>query len=349
MSTKILTFGNFKIGGDNPVLVQTMIKQPLCNVRRILTTISKLKNEGCDFVRLAFKYQKDSKYLEEIISKSSLEIEVDIHFQASLAIEALNLGAKMIRINPGNIKKRDLKDVIELAREKNAIVRLGVNIGSLPPRYMKKDKSLGMVNIIKEYVSFLERLSFHDIMLSAKSDSVVDTYKANLKLAEMFNYPIHLGVTATGSGVESVVKSSIGIGSLLLAGIGDVIRVSYTGSVFEEVKIAKAILQALNLRKFGPEVISCPGCSRTEVDLIKIASQVKEKVDELKIHLPLKIAVMGCEVNGPGEAKLADIGIAGGKGVGVLFKKGKIIKKVREDKMVETLIAELKTITGGKR
>lgn len=349
MSTKTLTFGNFKIGGDNPVLIQTMIKQPLYNVRGILTTISKLKTEGCDFVRLAFKYREDSKYLKEIISKSPLEIEADIHFQASLAIEALNLGAKMIRINPGNIKKRDLKDVVELAKEKNAIIRLGVNIGSLPPRYMKKDRSLGMVNIIKEYVSFLERLGFYNIMLSAKSDSVVDTYKANLKLAEMFNYPIHLGVTATGSGVESVVKSSIGIGSLLLAGIGDVIRVSYAGSVFEEIKIAQAILQALNLRKFGPEVISCPGCSRTGIDLIKIANQVKAKVEELKIHLPLKIAVMGCEVNGPGEARLADIGIAGGKGVGVLFKKGKIVKKVREDRMVETLIAELKTIAGGKK
>ncbi|OQX82953.1 MAG: 4-hydroxy-3-methylbut-2-en-1-yl diphosphate synthase [Candidatus Omnitrophica bacterium 4484_49] len=349
MKTRVLKFGNLKIGGDSPVLIQTMIKNSLDDVRKVLATISRLKNRGCDFIRLAFKYREDGRYLEEIIKRSPLEVEVDIHFHAYLAVIALNLGAKMVRVNPGNVKKMELREVVELAKEKKAIIRIGVNIGSLPKKYIKKDKAQGMVDIVEEYVGYLEKLGFYDIMLSAKSDSVIDTYRANIKLAEMFNYPIHLGVTATGSGAESLVKSSVGIGALLLKGIGDVIRVSYTGSVFKEIELAKAILQSLDIRKFGPEVISCPGCSRAGINLIKIANDVKRRVERLNINLPFKIAVMGCEVNGPGEAKSADIGIAGGRGWGVLFKKGKIVKKVKEGEMVDILIEELKTIAGGQK
>lgn len=347
MKSKILKFENFKIGGNNPVLIQTMIKEPLPEVKKILNTISKLKKQGCDFVRVAFKESRDSKYLQEIINKSKLPIEVDIHFHPFFAIQALNLGAKMIRINPGNIDKSQLKDIAQLASEKKAIIRVGANIGSVPEKYIKKNKVEGMVKIIQEYVVHLEKLGFYNIMLSAKSDSVKETYKVNFKLAKLFDYPIHVGVTATGAGMDSMVKSSIGIGSLLLQGIGDVIRVSYTGSVFQEVRIAKAILQALDLRRFGPDVISCPGCSRARIDLRKIATAVKSEVEKLNINKGIKIAVMGCEVNGPGEAKAADIGIAGGRGVGLIFKKGKIIKKVKEEDMVAELMAEIKTITGG--
>ncbi len=347
MKSRILKFGNFKIGGNNPILIQTMIKNPLWEVKKILNIISRLKQKGCDFVRLAFKDSQDSKYLQEIINRSKLQIEVDIHFHPHFAIQALNLGAKMIRINPGNIDKSQLKDIARLANQKKAIIRVGANIGSIPEKYIKKNKAEAMVKIIQEYVSHLEKLGFYNIMLSAKSDSVRETYKVNLKLAELFDYPIHLGITATGPGVDSIVKSSMGIGSLLLQGIGDVIRVSYTGSVFQEVEIAKAILQGLDLRKFGPEVISCPGCSRAQIDLIKIATAVKSEVEKLNINKGIKIAVMGCEVNGPGEAKSADIGITGGKGVGMIFKKGKIIRKVKEENMVTELMAEIKTMTGG--
>jgi (E)-4-hydroxy-3-methylbut-2-enyl-diphosphate synthase len=287
----------------------------------------------------------DASFIERILNESVLPLEVDIHFNPGFALNAIKLNAPAIRINPGNIKKKDLREVIQAAKENKVPIRIGVNIGSLPERYRRgREDSEAMVQLAREYVEYFQENGFDKILLSLKSDSVLETYQANLRIAKDYNYPLHLGVTATGIKLDSIVKSSIGIGALLLQGIGDTIRVSYTGSALEEVRIAKSILSSLGLRKFGPEIIACPGCSRAEIDIIKLAEETSRKVKDLNSSKPLKIAVMGCEVNGPGEAKSADLGIAGGKRSAILFKKGKILKKISEGDITSVLLQEVKTI-----
>jgi len=341
--THVVKVADVKIGGGNPVVIQSMIKTPLQGVKEVLNTISKLKEEGCEIIRVAYKEKKDSKFLKIILKESCLPVEVDTHFIPSFAVDAVKLGADAVRINPGNTRKEFLKDLIEIARAHSIPIRIGVNSGSVPDKYKAKYNIIdGMVRLIKEYLIFFEQHNFKDIMLSAKSNSVRDTYYANIKLASSFNYPLHIGVTATGLGTASIIKSSIGIGSLLLQGIGDTLRVSYTGSPVKEIKMAKDILSAVGLRKFGPEIIACPGCSRSGIDILRLAEECEKEIKKMHIKKPLKIAVMGCEVNGPGEAKDSDIGIAGGKKSAILFKKGKIIKKVSQEKIVPVLIAELK-------
>jgi (E)-4-hydroxy-3-methylbut-2-enyl-diphosphate synthase len=333
--------GNVKIGGGAPVSIQTMVKMPLKDSEAVLGLISELKEEGCDIIRLAYKDPSDYSALKEVVGKSALPVEVDIHFDQKLALQALEAGAHAIRINPGNIKREDLEGVVKMAKEMDRAIRIGVNVGSLPER-KGESRIDSMVNLALNYASYLENLGFHQIIVSIKSDSVEETYLANLKLASLCDYPLHIGVTATGMEEASIVKSSIGIGALLLHGIGDTVRVSITGSPFIEVKIAKEILRALNLRQFGPEIISCPGCGRAQIDIIEIAKRCKEEIEKLKINEYIKIAVMGCEVNGPGEAKEAHIGIAGGKGCAVIFKQGKIFKRVEEDRIVDALVEEVK-------
>jgi len=341
--TRVIKVADVKIGGGNPVVIQSMIKTPLQDVKEVLNTISKLKKEGCEIIRVAYKEKKDSKFLKTILKESRLPVEVDIHFTPSFAVDAVKLGADAVRINPGNIRKEQLKDLIEIAKSHSVPIRIGANSGSVPDKYKSQYDTIdGMVCLIKEYLDFFRQHNFKDIMLSAKSNSVRDTYYANIKLASLSDYPIHLGVTATGLGTASVIKSSIGIGSLLLRGIGDTLRVSYTGSPVKEIKMAKEILSAVGLRNFGPEVIACPGCSRSGIDILGLAAECEKEIKKMHIKQHLKVAIMGCEVNGPGEAKESDIGVAGGKKSAILFKKGKIIKKVSQEKIISVLITELK-------
>ncbi|MDP8234465.1 MAG: flavodoxin-dependent (E)-4-hydroxy-3-methylbut-2-enyl-diphosphate synthase [Candidatus Saelkia tenebricola] len=341
--TRIVRVADLKIGGNNPVIIQSMIKTPLKKVGFVLNTISKLKKEGCEIIRVAYKEEKEAKFVKSILKESLLPVEVDIHFASNLAIDAIKFGADAVRINPGNVRKQELKNLIDVAKAYSVPIRVGVNSGSIPAKYKNKSNAVsGMVCLMKEYLEYFQKQNFKDIMLSLKSNSVRDTYYANMKVASLFNYPIHLGVTATGLGTTSIIKSSVGIGALLLQGIGDTIRVSYTGSPLEEVRTAKMILSAVNLRKFAPEIISCPGCSRLGIDVIKLAREAQSAINKMSISKPLKIAIMGCEVNGPGEAEDADIGIAGGKNCAILFKKGKIVKKVSDANIISVLMKEVK-------
>lgn len=345
--TKVIQIGTLKIGGDNPISIQTMIKKPLKEIKRNLRDIQNLKNEGCDLIRIAYKDRKEALFIKTLVKESSLPVEVDIHFSSALAIEAINFGAPAIRVNPGNMRKDSLKEVIQLAKENKVAIRIGVNIGSVPAKYKRAtDNVNAMINLTREFIEHFEENGFKELLISVKSDSVLETYQANIKIAELYNYPIHLGVTATGLGVPSIIKSSIGIGTLLLQGIGNTIRVSLTGSPLDEVRIAKTILSSLGLRKFGIEVISCPGCSRSQINVIKLANELQKELLSTRYSLlatrPIKVAVMGCEVNGPGEAAEAGLGIAGGKNCGVLFKRGEIISKVPENKIIKVLLYELK-------
>ena len=343
--SKIVAIGNVKIGGDSPVSIQTMIKSRSQEYNKILREIFRLKENGCQIVRIAYKDSSESGFLKKIIEASPLPLEADVHFDASLASSALEMGISALRINPGNISKDRLKKIVSAAKNRAVPIRVGANIGSLPAKYMLKHGPVkGMVELVKEYVGYLEKTRFRDIIISLKADSVIDTYAANLSISRFFEYPLHLGVTATGSGISSLVKSSIGIGSLLIQGIGDTIRVSLTDSALKEVEAAKEILSALGLRKSGIEVISCPGCGRARIDILRVAQSVKKELSKITTDKYLKCAVMGCEVNGPGEARSADIGVAGGNKCAILFKKGRMERKIKEQDILSVLISETKNI-----
>ncbi|MDD5613528.1 MAG: flavodoxin-dependent (E)-4-hydroxy-3-methylbut-2-enyl-diphosphate synthase [Candidatus Omnitrophica bacterium] len=343
--SKVVAIGNVKIGGGSPVSIQTMVKSSPQEYRKILREIAVLKESGCQIVRIAYRDNSESEFLKKIIQSSPLPLEADIHFNCSLASLALEMGIAALRINPGNISKDSLKKIVPAAKSRAVPIRVGVNIGSLPENYLIKYGPVkGMVELVKEYVGYLEKIKFKDIIVSLKADSIIDTYEANLSISRFLEYPLHLGVTATGLGISSLVKSSIGIGSLLLQGIGDTIRVSLTESPLKEIEVAKEILSALGLRKSGIEVISCPGCGRAQIDILKLAQSVKKEMSKIVTDKYLKCAVMGCEVNGPGEAKSADIGVAGGRNCAILFKKGKIASRIKEQDILSALITETKKI-----
>jgi (E)-4-hydroxy-3-methylbut-2-enyl-diphosphate synthase len=345
-NTKLIKIGNVEIGRNAPVSIQSMIKLPLSEYRKVKRQTLGLKKEGCEILRVAFKKYEEKDNLKKLLKDSPMPIEVDIHFDYKLALEAINLGADAIRINPGNIRKKsEIKKIVEACREKKIPIRVGVNVGSLPPKYRRNSKVKGSLELLFDAVSILESFNFYDILVSAKSDSVIETYEMNLTLSKKLNYPVHIGVTATGSGESAIIKSAIGIGSLLMNGIGDTIRVSLAEDPKTEVKVAKFILSSLGLRQFGPQVIACPGCGRAQIDVIKIAKDLQEKLFAARYSLlsthPIKVAIMGCEVNGPGEAKDADIGIAGGKNRAVLFKKGKLIKIIKQEDSVNCVLKYL--------
>ncbi len=340
---KIVNIGNVKVGGDNPVSIQTMIKKRSDQYSQIIDEIAQLKEAGSEIIRIAYREKSEAKFLDKIIKASVLPVEVDIHFDFKLALSAIDLGADAVRINPGNISKEGLREVVLLAKKNNIPIRVGINIGSVPESYRSKYSPVdSMLELLKECLEYMESLDFKDIFLSIKADTVMDTYSANLKAASLFDYPFHIGVTATGSGLSAVVKSSIGIGALLMQGVGDTIRVSLTDSTFREVEVAKEILSALRLRNFGIEVISCPGCGRSQIDILNLANRAKEELGKIKTEKVLKVAIMGCEVNGPGEAKEADIGVAGGINCAILFKKGKQFKSLDKVDPITTLIEEVK-------
>jgi (E)-4-hydroxy-3-methylbut-2-enyl-diphosphate synthase len=338
--------GKVKIGGDAPISVQSMTNTDTRDVSSTVKQIHQLEKIDCEIVRVAVPDMKAAKSLSSIKQAISIPLIADIHFDYKLALEAIKQGIDGLRINPGNIgSKQKVKMVVAAARERKLPIRVGVNAGSLEKRLLQHYKHPtpeAMVESAMDHLRLLEAFKFFDIKVSLKSSNLLDTIQAYRLIHEKVDYPLHLGITAAGPLFSGSIRSSIGLGILLAEGIGDTIRVSLTGSPLEEVKVGYEILKALNLRERGAEIISCPTCGRCEINIIKMVDTIEKRLSTLPRQL--KIAVMGCVVNGPGEAKEADIGIAGGKGVGVLFKKGKIIRKLKEKDLAKALIEEAKSM-----
>ncbi len=341
--TKKVKIGNRVIGGGSPIAIQSMTNTDTENVAATVGQICKLEAAGCEIVRCAVPTMEAAKALAQIKSRIHVPLVADIHFDYRLAIAAIENGADKIRINPGNIGDSErVRAVVEKAKEYGVPIRVGVNGGSLEKELVEKYggiTSAGLVESALDKVQLIESFGYDKLVVSIKSSDVMMCVKAHEELAEKCPYPLHVGITESGTLLAGNIKSSIGLGLILSQGIGDTIRVSLTGDPAEEVKSAKLILKTLGLRKGGIEVVSCPTCGRTKIDLIGLANQVEAMAAD--IPLDIKVAVMGCVVNGPGEAKDADIGIAGGVGEGLLIKKGEIVKKVKEEELLETLRQEL--------
>jgi (E)-4-hydroxy-3-methylbut-2-enyl-diphosphate synthase len=339
--TRTVNIGGVKIGSGHPVSIQSMTKTDTRDVASTISQIQELENAGCELVRLAIKDEEAAKAIQDIKKEVSIPLIADIHFNYKLALSSIKYGADKIRINPGNISKVDqIDEIISLASEKSIPIRVGVNSGSLPEVDEEGDLAENMVGSLLKYLEHFQKRNFHDIILSLKASDVPSTVKAYRKMSEKCDYPLHLGITAAGSPQAGIVKSSVGIGALILEGIGDTIRVSLKGDPVSEVETAKRILSSTGLRNFGPEVIACPTCGRCQVDLISLVRELEEKIKNKKLSSkkPLIIAIMGCEVNGPGEAAEADIGIAFGKNKGAIFKKGEIIKTVETKDAIKELL-----------
>lgn len=341
--TKVIQIGNRKIGGGNPILIQSMTNTRTEDVEATVAQILRLEAAGCEIIRSTVPTIEAAKAIGEIKKRIHIPIVADIHFDYKMAIAAIENGADKIRINPGNIGSRDkVEAVVSAARERGVPIRVGVNSGSLEKDLVEKYGGVtaeGIVESALDKVHMIEELGYDNLVVSIKSSDVMMCVKAHEILAEKINYPLHVGITESGTVTSGNIKSSVGLGIILYQGIGDTIRVSLTGDPVEEIKSAKLILRTLGLRKGGIEVVSCPTCGRTRIDLIGLANQVENMVQDIPLNL--KVAVMGCAVNGPGEAKEADIGIAGGVGEGLLIKKGEIIRKVPEAELLETLRQEL--------
>jgi (E)-4-hydroxy-3-methylbut-2-enyl-diphosphate synthase len=341
-STRRVRIGSTAIGGGAPIAVQSMTNTDTRDVDATVAQITALADAGCDIVRAAVVDQEAALALGKIKEKIQIPLVADIHFDYRLALIAIEQGIDKLRINPGNIGSRPKVEAVVKAAEANQVpIRIGVNSGSLADWAVEKygHTPKAMVESALEHVKILEDFGFTDIVISLKATGVPFTIEAYELISKLVDYPLHVGITEAGTKWFGSIKSAVGIGALLAAGIGDTIRVSLTGGPIEEVKVGWAILQALELRFRGPVFISCPTCGRTKINLEKIAEEVEEKLSNLT--KPLKIAVMGCEVNGPGEAKQADLGIAGGNGVGLIFRKGKVIRKVAEEELVNALVAEV--------
>ncbi|MFQ9241838.1 MAG: flavodoxin-dependent (E)-4-hydroxy-3-methylbut-2-enyl-diphosphate synthase [Lachnospiraceae bacterium] len=341
--TKTIKIGNQVIGGGHPVLIQSMTNTKTEDVAATVAQILTLEKAGCQIIRCAVPTMETARALGEIKKQIHIPLVADIHFDYKLAIAAMENGADKIRINPGNIGSRErIQAVVDVAKERQIPIRVGVNSGSLEKELVEKYHGVtaeGLVESALDKVKIIEDMGYDQLVISIKSSDVLMCAKAHELIAQKTDYPLHVGITEAGTLFSGNIKSAVGLGIILYQGIGDTIRVSLTGDPSEEVKSAKRILKTLGLRNGGIEVVSCPTCGRTQIDLIGLANKVEDMVQD--IPLDIKVAVMGCVVNGPGEAKEADIGIAGGKGVGLLIKKGEIIKKVPEDQLLETLRDEL--------
>lgn len=341
--TKTIKIGNQVIGGGHPVLIQSMTNTKTEDVAATVAQILTLEKAGCQIIRCAVPTMEAARALREIKKQIHIPLVADIHFDYKLAIAAMENGADKIRINPGNIGSRErIQAVVDVAKERQIPIRVGVNSGSLEKELVEKYHGVtaeGLVESALDKVKIIEDMGYDQLVISIKSSDVLMCAKAHELIAKKTDYPLHVGITEAGTLFSGNIKSAVGLGIILYQGIGDTIRVSLTGDPSEEVKSAKRILKTLGLRNGGIEVVSCPTCGRTQIDLIGLANKVEDMVQD--IPLDIKVAVMGCVVNGPGEAKEADIGIAGGKGVGLLIKKGEIIKKVPEDQLLETLRDEL--------
>lgn len=341
--TKQVWVGNVKIGGGNPVAIQSMTNTKTEDVNGTVDQILRLEAAGCEIIRCAVPTMEAAEALREIKKRIHIPLVADIHFDFRLAIAAIENGADKIRINPGNIGSAErVKAVVDRAKERQIPIRVGVNSGSLEKHLLEKYGGVtaeGIVESAMDKVHMIEEMGYDNLVVSIKSSDVLMCVKAHELIARECIYPLHVGITESGTVYSGNVKSSVGLGIILHEGIGDTIRVSLTGDPVEEIRTAKLILKTLGLRKGGIEVVSCPTCGRTKIDLIGLAEQVEKMVED--IPLDIKVAVMGCAVNGPGEAKEADIGIAGGIGEGLLIKKGQIVKKVKEEELLSTLRQEL--------
>mgnify|MGYP004453514077 CR=1 FL=1 len=341
--TKTVTIGNRVIGGGNPILIQSMTNTKTEDVASTVAQIQALTAAGCDIIRCAVPTMEAAEALTEIKKQISIPLVADIHFDYRLALAAIEHGADKIRINPGNIgAKERVQAVVEAAKERNIPIRVGVNSGSLEKELVEKYHGVtaeGIVESALDKVHLIENMGYDNLVISIKSSDVLMCVKAHELIAEKTDHPLHVGITEAGTLLSGNIKSAIGLGLILHQGIGDTIRVSLTGDPLEEIKSAKLILRTLGLRKGGIEVVSCPTCGRTKINLIELANQVETMVAD--IPLDIKVAVMGCVVNGPGEAKEADIGIAGGCGEGLIIKHGEVFKKVPEDELLEALRYEL--------
>ena len=341
--TKVISIGDRVIGGGNPILIQSMTNTRTEDIESTIAQIKRLEAAGCEIIRCAVPTMEAAAALSEIKKQISIPLVADIHFDYRLAIAAIEHGADKIRINPGNIgSKERLKAVVDAAKERNIPIRVGVNSGSHEKEIVERDHGVtaeGIVESALDKVHMIEEAGYDQIVISIKSSDVLMCAKAHELIAEQTTYPLHVGITEAGTLLSGNIKSAVGLGLILSKGIGDTIRVSLTGDPIEEIKSAKLILRTLGLRKGGIEVVSCPTCGRTQIDLIGLANRVENMVADIPLNL--KVAVMGCVVNGPGEAKEADIGIAGGKGEGLLIKKGQVVRKLPEDQLLLALREEL--------
>jgi len=340
--TKKINIGTVSVGGDAPIVVQSMTNTDTRNVKATIAQISRLEKAGCEIIRVALPDKEAAEAIQAIKKKIHLPLIADIHFNYRLAIDAMRKGVDGIRINPGNIPPDGIRAIVKEARERGIAIRIGVNSGSLQKDLLLKYGGAtadALVESALQNIEFFEDQGFSLIKLSLKSSDVPAMIEAYRAIAAKTDYHLHLGVTEAGSLVNAAIKSSLGIGTLLYEGIGDTIRVSVTGDPVLEIPVAYGILRALNIRKVGPEIISCPTCGRCEIDLLSLTGKIEKALGDKKDYF--KIALMGCVVNGPGEAADADIGIAGGKGQGILFKKGKAVKKVNEKDFVKVLLKEI--------
>jgi (E)-4-hydroxy-3-methylbut-2-enyl-diphosphate synthase len=348
--TRPVFLGKVQVGGNAPVAVQSMTSTDTRNVRATVRQIRKLKEAGCEIVRVAVPDRDAAAALSEIKRQITIPLIADIHFNYRLAIEAIGSGVDGIRINPGNIAKEKILKIVEAAKSRGTVIRIGVNAGSLEKDLLKKfggPSSSALVESALRSLAVLEDAGCDSIKLSVKASDVTTMVDAYRELSGKTDCPLHLGVTEAGSIVNAAVKSAIGMGILLYEGIGDTIRVSVTGDPVSEIGVAYAILRAIGIRKVGPDIISCPTCGRCEINLFRLTQEVEKKLAGTRAHL--KVALMGCIVNGPGEAAEADVGIAGGKRQGLLFKKGKAIRKVKEKEFVTALLAEIDSMVAERK
>jgi (E)-4-hydroxy-3-methylbut-2-enyl-diphosphate synthase len=346
--TRQISVGKVRVGGEAPIVVQSMTTTNPADVQATLIEIERMKQVGCELVRVAVPAREAISGLRELVGKSPLPLIADVHFDHRLALSAVDAGVAGLRINPGTIRKQDqLQKIITQARERGVAVRIGINAGSLEERLLERFGHAtpeAMVESALDCIKLCEDLGHQTIKVSLKASDVPRTVEAYRLFSRRSDYPLHLGITEAGPPFSGVIKSAVGLGILLAEGIGDTIRVSLTGDPVLEVQAAFGILRCLGIRSRGIDIISCPTCGRCEVDLIPLVAEVQAQLAH--IETPLVVAIMGCVVNGPGEAKEADIGIAGGKGVGLLFKKGEVIAKVKEEEWVQRLVAEVERLTG---
>ncbi|WP_026766748.1 flavodoxin-dependent (E)-4-hydroxy-3-methylbut-2-enyl-diphosphate synthase [Selenomonas ruminantium] len=345
-NTRQIHIGNVAIGGGAPISVQSMCNTKTTDTKATVAQIKALQNAGCDIVRVAVPDMEAAQNLGNIIKEINIPLVADIHFDYKLALEAIKQGISALRLNPGNIGGEEkVRAVVKAAKEAHIPIRIGVNAGSLDKKILAKYGEVtpeALVESAMQHVKILEDLDFHDLKISLKAHDVPLTLAAYRLMSKTVDYPLHLGITEAGTVNTGIIKSAVGIGALLSEGIGDTFRISLTGDPVVEVKVANEILKSLGLKEYGPTLVACPTCGRTSIDLPAIAEQVEKKLEGIKD--PIDVAVMGCVVNGPGEARGADVGIAGGNGEGLIFRKGEIIRKVPEENLVEELFKEIDAI-----
>ena len=338
LNTRQIKVGNVMIGGQNKVVIQSMTNTKTKDVSATVEQIRRLEDVGCEIIRVAILDLEDAKAVKEIKKQINIPLVCDIHFNPDFAIEAIKSGTDKIRLNPGNIENEDkIKEIVTLCKERNIPIRIGINAGSLNKKYEHSEEA--MIESAKDHLRILESLDFHDVCLSFKSSDPLECIKAYRLASETFPYPLHLGVTEAGGLINSTIKSSLALGNLLLDGIGDTIRISISDDPIEEVKIAKKLLRACDLKRDVPNLISCPTCGRLQYDMLPIVRQMEEYLEG--VNKDISVAIMGCPVNGPLEAKRADIGVAGGKDAAILFKKGQIVRSIPQDDIIKVLKEEI--------